>query len=314
MANINELNCDVNRKNVGYGSCVLTPDLIKGAILYLENRIFTPEELDDLQTTLQSDAWEDSPSERGFPIHGFLQMNDNTEDVQIQTFDYGTKAKTRDGDYDWQFQFLRGGVNLLSAFRSLEGNIYALFYDANGVIYGTENNDRLSTIPVQFFALPWRPPTGSAAAQFLIRFIFRPEYLNDSLAFTKKITLSQIESVVGLKDVNIIVNSFDDTTGVANITLMQRIGSINLYELYATELANVARYLATNQDTGAAITITTVTGQASNKSFNVTLDTGDTDYPTDGVIELTLAAPSVLEAAGVAGYAGEKAELEVVSS
>lgn len=314
MNNLNELNCDVLYKNVGFGTCVLEPGLIKGVILFNASKTFTDEEREALADTLQAMAYADSVSGRAYPLHEFLQVTDNTEDVTIQTFDYGTKAFVRDGDYDFTAQFLNGGLCLLGSLRSLNGNKYALFYDDKGVIYGTVDADRLKTIPIQFYAQPWRLRTGSTAPQFLVRFIFRPEYLNESLAYIKLARLSDITNITGLQDVNIIVNSFSDGGGLANVKLVTACGAVNIGELYSTELAAAAMFVATNQDTGAVITISTVSFVSASKTFNITLDILDADYPVSGVVDLTMAAPSVLTAAGVEGYEAESVELTVSSS
>lgn len=313
MATIaNQLNCESSYKNVGYGTCVLDPALIAGAILFNTKKSFTPSEVADLQTTLQDMAWADSPSARAFPINYFVAMTDNSEDVSIQTFDYGDKAITRDGVYDWSGQFRKGSLCLSSALRSLNGDRYVLFYDKNKVIYGYKSSDRLTTIPVLFYEKPWKLPTGSTATEYIARFIFLPNYLNEDVMIAK-VAFDPAE-ITGLQDIDIIVNSFDSVTGVANITIQTLCGGVNLYDSYSTELAATGRYVVTNTDTGEAITVSTATAQASDKTFNVTLDVLDVDYPTAGTIDFTLAAPSALNVAGIPGYEAETAVLTVPSS
>lgn len=309
---LNQLNCESNYKNVGYGTCVLDPKLMSGAILFNQARSFTPEEIADLQTTLQDAAWDDSPTLRAFPVHNFVAMTDNSEDVQIQTFDYGDKAITRDGVYDWLGTFRKGSLCLSSALRSLNGDRFVLFYDKNKHIYGYKSSGLMKTIPVLFYEKPWKLATGSTATEYAARFIFDPKYLNEDIAYAK-VTFDPGE-IAGLQDIEIVVNTFDPITGVANVTVQTACGGVNLYNSYSTQLALIAQYAATNTDTGETVDVLTAVAQASDKTFNITLDVTDTDYPISGTIDFTLVAPSVLQTAGIAGYEAQVATLTVSSS
>lgn len=312
MAKLNELNCAEEYKNVGFGTCVLDPKLIAGAILFNTKRSFTAEELVDFQSTLQDAAWDDSPTSRTYPVHNFVQVTDNSEDVSIQTYDYGDKSITRDGFYDWLGQFRKGGLCLSSSLRSLNGDRFALFYDKNGVIFGYKANGLLTTIPVLFYEKPWKLATGSAATEYAARFIFEPKYLNEFVAYVK-VDFDPAE-ITGLQDIEILVNSFDPVTGELNITLQTACGAVNLYDTYSAELNNVARYLPTNPDTGGAITVTSVTPNAGNKTFDLVLDVVDADYPDSGLIDFALQDPSDLNTAGIPGFESVATTLTVTSS
>lgn len=313
MAKLNQLNCDASYKNVGFGSCFLDPVQMAGAFIFNAPKSFTAAELDDFFTTLQDLAWNDSSSARTFPVHNFVQMTDNSEDLIIQTFDYGAKSPVRDGDYDWTGLFRDGGLCLQSALRTLNGKRWVLFYDKNNVFYGYNNQDKLTTIPLQFFwATPWKLATGSTSAQYQARFVFQPKYLNEFIAFAK--VEFDPGTVVGLNGIDLVVNSFNSTTGAANISVNTQCGGVNLYELYSTQLANSALWSATNKETGGIITVTSVTGVPTSETFDVVLNAADPDYPTSGTIDLTLAAASVLTAAGIEGYEAEVLELAVPNS
>lgn len=311
--NLNELNCSESQRNVGFGTCFLDPKLIAGAILFNAEKSFTQAELDDLQTTLQDKAWHDTKSSRCFPIHNFVTLTDNTEDETLQTFDYGDKIIVKEGDYDWVFQYTDGGLCLQSALRTLKGKRFFLFYDKDGTLFGYNKGGLLTTIPVNFYAKNWKAASGSAVAQYLVRFIFNPQYVNEDIAYVKVSDFS-LDEVVGLQDVELVVDTFSDGGGVAVVSVKTKCGRSNVGETYNSELANVARWVATNQETGGVITISTVTYSSVTKKFTVTMSPLDADYPDDGVIELALAAPSVLAAANVEGYESIPAELVVSSS
>lgn len=88
-------------------------------------------------------------------------------------------------------------------------------------------------------------------------------------------------------------------TGIAGLKL-------DIHEDYATELANAARWKVTRGDTGGEVTLTSVTSDAGNAGWDITLDS--TEYaaiPAATVLTFNLAAPSVLHAAGATGIEGK---------
>jgi hypothetical protein len=77
---------------------------------------------------------------------------------------------------------------------------------------------------------------------------------------------------------------------------------MDLFSLYSTDLV-VGLWKATNGISGAVITISSVAPDSATGTFNVTLSTVDTDFPTaGGIINLTLVAPSDLSDGGVEGF------------
>ncbi len=315
MSKLNELRCATNKRNVGFGNCVVDWKIIAGFFLYDSPRTFTPAELEVILETLQTDAWKDAKATRCFPVHKVFQWTDNSEDVTIQTSDLGKKIPVKDGDYDWTAQTTEGGACLLESLQSHNGNVHVLFYDKEGKIIGTNSNGALKTIPVLFHALPWKMAGGSAVAQYLTRFIFSPEYVNQGNSAFVKVNFTDIEEVAGLQDLELFVEEFSDGGGVAQVTVRTKCGASNVGETYSTELANMSLWQAINQSTGGVITISSVVWSATTKRFTVTLDrAADGDYPDDGVIELSLKAPSVLAAADIEGYESIPAELEVSNS
>lgn len=310
MNRLGQLNCSSDRRNTGFGSCVEDWKLIKGAFIYDEKRTFTADEIEALEATLQADAIADDKNDRCYPVHNFVQVTDNTEDVTIQTFDYGGKAIVREGDYDWLAQFTAGGNCLAQSLRTHNGPAYVLFYDKDKKILGTKDGALLSTIPTQFVhTMPWKLATGSTTAMYLIRFVFGSNYINEDRAFVKA-TFDPSE-IVGMQDIEMVLNSFDEVTGVANVTLQTSCGGANVYDQYSTQLAATARYSAVDQD-GNEVTVTAAVAVAASKSFDITLDA--TDFPSSGTVYLSGKAPSVLAAAGIEGYEIVTLELPIEGS
>lgn len=305
-----QLNCSKKRKNTGFNaSCFEDWKLIKGAFIYDTPRSYTDEELSDLRTLLENEAANDDKSLRMFPVHKFVAPTDNTEDVVIQTFDYGAKIPVRDGDNDWMFQFVDGGNCLNASLRSHNGPAHVLFYDKDYKILGTNINNKMSTIPLQFlYTKPWGLPTGSTTAAYLVRFVFESKYVNEQREFIKAdFDLSEIK---GLEDVKMVLNSFDQNTGIANVTFQTECGAVNLYDKYNADIT--ADLLSASDDEGNEVAINTLTPVAGNKTFDIAMDTGD--LPDSGIVTLSGPAPSVLEGVNIIGYEIEDLELTIEGS
>lgn len=310
MANkLGQLACLQNTKNTGFGSCFEDWKQIVGALIYDSPRTFTLDEIAVLQATLAADAAKDNKATRMFPISNFVAPTDGSEAVVIETFDYGAKAVVRDGDNDWSFQYVDGGNCLQKSLRSHNGKRWVLFYDKENKLLGYDKDGLLSAIPLQFFyAAPWKLATGSKTAAYMVQFVFLAKYVNEDGQFVKAtFDLSEIE---GLQDINILLNSFDQDSGVANVTLQTACGSENVYDLYNGQIV-AASFTAYDED-GNAVAISSVAPVAGSKSFNVTLATGD--FPDSGNVTLAGAAVSALVSQGIVGYEIGTVDLEVVGS
>lgn len=304
-----QLNCAENTKNVGFGSCFLDWKQIAGALLYDNPRSFTDNEIAALEETLAADAAKDVKASRMFPIHNFVAPTDSSENVVLETFDYGGKAIVRDGDNDWTFQYVDGGNCLQKALRTHNGKRYVLFYDKENKIMGYNKSGLLAAIPLQFFyAHPFRLATGSKTAAYMVQFVFLAKYANEESDFVKAdFDPSEID---GLQDIDILVNSWNQDTGVVNATLQISCGAENIYDLYNAQIV-AASFTAYDQD-GNAVAVSSVAGVAGSKTFNITLAVGD--LPDDGTVTLAGVAVSVLVGQGIVGYEIGSAELEVVGS
>lgn len=315
MPALHQLNCSFNERNVAFGGCFLDWKLIKGMFLYDNPRTFKPAEIAEMQTTLEADAQTDIKSARMYPIHNFTTPTDNSEAPVIQTFGDGSKAVVRDGVIDWTFAFTKGGYELLKALRTHNvGAPNALFYDKNNRILGYNNNGQFSTIPLQFFyASPWKMSTGSAVSVYEVRVVFDANFANeDSDYVAAGFPLTQI---TGLQDIHFVVNSWNQNTGLFNVTIETEIGGTNLFDAYESELQIAGIYTASNAQTGGVITVSSSTPVVTTKTFNVQLLHSDPDFPAlGGSLLFSMEAPSALKAAGMIGFEAEILELDVVSS
>jgi hypothetical protein len=312
MNKLHQLDCGTKTKNVGFKGCTLDWKTIAGAFYSDSDRELSPAEVADLQNTLQQAAWADNKLERIYPIHNFLNPTDNTEEPVFQTFADGSKAKVRDGVYDWTFQFTRGGFCLLQALRSHANNGgYALFYDKEGKILGKKGRTGgLGFIPLQVFdAAPWRVNTGAATAVYAVHFIFDTEDVNKNAEFVQvDFDLKQVE---GLQDVKIVVNHFNKATGVINFNLITECGGSDLYDTYSDDFT-ASLFNAANAETGGTIAVSNLQKVPVSKSFNMTLAPGS--LPASGFVSVGASMPSDLADANIEGFEVEDIEIALVES
>lgn len=306
-------------KNTGFGDCQINPKLIKGGAYVPSTFKLTREQLGSQASAiaaLKAAAKADLPEDRIYPIHGFINPSDNTEDKTIRTSGDGNQTVVRDGLVNWSWEFTLGGLALHRALRSHnENGGYFIFWDEDYNLYGWGKNREIYGIPLNFkWVNPWKQNDGSNPAIYTLQVVFLAKYTNDEVGLAK--VGSGITDVKGLRDVEIVVNSFNSDNGHGNFSLLTLDSAYNLFDKYNTELDDKALYFATNAQSGNDIGITSVTAKTSDKTFDFVLSTVDVDYPTlDGeVILLKLDVVSELELAGVEGFEGIEARLTIGDS
>lgn len=304
-----QLDCTTKKRNVGYGSCFLKWDLIMGAFIFDNPRTFTDAELAVLLETLEAAATDDIKENRMFPIHNFVAPTDSSEKVITEKFDYGAETIVRDGNVNWSFQFVEGGACLNNAMRTHNGPAWVLFYDKKNKLMGWNKSTGFSTIPLQYvYFAPFTLATGSKSAGYNAMFSLLPKYINEEVDFI--IADFDLAEITGLQDIDIIMNSWNQDTGVANVTLQIACGASNIFDLFPTQVV-VASFSAFDQD-GNTVAITSVVRVAGSKTYNITLNPAQ--LPDDGFVTLEGIAVSGLVAQNIIGYEINSLDLEVVGS
>lgn len=305
MANLNQLVCANQVANTGFSSCFLDLSQIVGAFIVPNGYSLTAAKLLDIQASLALDAKAASKLNRVYPIGDFVSVNSATEAKTVQTFSYGGKKVVREGDYDWTFEFTEGGMCLHKALRAFNSNggWSVIFFDSSFKLFGTTGvvEGSLYAIPTKvMWANPWTPNDGSKSTMYSFQVVFEPRFINQDLAYA--VAGSYLTDINGLQDVKITKNTWVENTGVVNVSAVTACGT-NLLDVYPTELAVIGAWKANNKVTGAVITIASVAAVPATKSFNVTLDTADPDFPAgvQGIL-FDLGSITALEAASVIGY------------
>ena len=115
-----------------------------------------------------------------------------------------------------------------------------------------------------------------------------------------------VADLVNIEDVS-IVEKAAHASNVYTVGGKTKYGQTDIYASYSTALANSARWVVTNMQTGATIAITTVTADATNKGWDITIDsTAYSALSTGDKFSINLADPATLSAAGVDGIEGIK--------
>lgn len=310
MANkIGQLNCSTNAKNTGFGSCFLNWDIIKGAFFFDSPQTFTPAQVATLQETLNEAATNDVKSQRMYMVHNFVAPTDNSEKVITEKFDYGAEAIVRDGNVNWSFQFVDGGACLNNAGRTHNGASNVMFYDNSNKLIGWSTTTGLSTIPMQYiYFTPFTLRTGSKTTGYNVMFSFLPKYINEEVGFVE--ADFDLSEIVGLQDVDIIMNSFNQNTGVINATLQSECGASNIYDLFSGQISE-ATFEAYDED-GNSIAVSSVIPVPGNKTFNIGLHAAS--FPDNGIVTLSGSPVSVLVTELIEGYEIGTLALEIVGS
>lgn len=310
MANtiLNTKNCDSELGNTGIPKCAFDPTLMEGGFLVPPGFELTKAQLATsatLQTALAA-AILDIPSKRIYPLPKFEAVTDSSEDVVTQTLGYGAPVTIREGKNVWIFQYLIGGVCLNNQLRTFNKSGYrVMFIDGDNNMVATKNktNDGAVGITlVDYYAYPWKLNDGSNTTAYRLKFVFDPKYVNEWVAFFNPADFNLIE-LTGLQQV--YLNKVSRALGVIKVTAQVGCGGDDLHALYADELADESLWVATNAATGANIPITSVADDTVDNGWTITLDTTGTPPYTAGAVVISLAAPSVLAAAGVDGYASK---------
>ena len=306
MATLGQLDCLNTAGNTGVGSCFFDPKNIIGAILApkgYEFDVTTP------QATLIAASHNAVAGSRIYPFYDFETTTDSTEAKTIQTMGTGAKHVVREGFNDWKFQYVSGGLSLLLEARLFNGPAWDFYFvDAQNNIIGIagSTSTKLKAIPSTggfFWAEPWKLNDASKITEYALQFVFNTTYANTK-GVTKFVAAGfDVPTLLkGLQPVN-LSSTVNATPDSYNVKVVTDAAQTNLGDLYPTTLASASLWVATNGTTGAAITITGVTYNATLGNFVLALDNADPDYPAiGGNIDLNLAAPAVLQAAGIDGY------------
>lgn len=255
----------------------------------------------NLQSFLETASKAPLSANRILPIHGFVGIEDSSEEVTRETLGYGAVRSLRDGNYGWTLRFIDGGLCLLSSLQAFNGQkVYVIFVDASGNFIGTKKGNGLGGVPVDdFWANKWTPSDGSTTAGLSVFFSFRPEYINQRLAFIQTSSILDFDfgSITGLQDVNLTVLSSTDSSVTLKIA-DKCSGDDTFSELFGEDLVNANGITAVGED-GSTQTIDSQSYNPTTKVYTLTFSPARTVGSIISLVDV-----SSLELAGIEGYEG----------
>lgn len=312
MATLTTLQCVTGAKNTGRSGCFFDPKNFVGVLLCPANYVIPAAQLATLQAYLIAQSEVDSKALRIYPIADFFDFKDSSEAPVVEKFGYGQSNTVRDGIYDWGFRYRLGGLNYSNRLRSHNGSSdWYLFIDSKNQIVGTTAKDSTGADsigaipPIELYADPFKPNDGKKTSEYWVNFRFLPKYINEQIAYITDAGFDVLTVITGLKDVTLsLVGS--STPGTYNLTMLAGDDKTNLVSILGTTALNqVGAYKITNTQTGAVITLTTATANATTGIVALAVDTTDTDYPTTGQkLTADLVGPTELAALStpIVGY------------
>lgn len=307
MSSLNRLNCATAGANLGLADCFINMDLIVGAIAIPKGYGYTATQLVDFQATLRAQAINNTYANRVFIMGQFLEIDDQSEDVQMKTWGYGAKTLTRDETMDWVFPFLDGGMcrfKQMKRFNNTQNKFDFIFVDKSGTFWGTTGTDATTGDLLfkgvqlsQIFTYNLKAPDGSNTVLYRTKFsLLNPKQLNENAAYVVNTTFDPFNDIQMIQDVQLstVGSKTASGSGVVNVAVLAGCGSANLVQLYGSTIAVAGMFDVVNTLTGAAIAITTVTiaGTGDNQYLVFDLDSADPDYPASGAY-LTIKFKSV---------------------
>lgn len=297
---LNQLNCIVQGGNTGFGDCTLDIKNIVGLFLVPPGTEIEAADLEDLGAYLATKVSADDKSERFYPVHSFVGITDNSEEANIGSLGYGGKNFIREGDYDWTLRFQKGGMCLLKSLQMFnQSDKDVFFYDVAGVLYGTESNGKLRSVPLELLHVPkFQINDGSESSIYGIRISFRSNFVNELLGFVDTAAQNLILSTFkGLKNMPLVAVD-PENSPIVNIRAITGCDRKNLYDTFETELAVPGLWKAYTAD-GTVLSITTVVANPTLKAFTVTVDGASPFY-------VELVGPTALTAGDVPGYESKR--------
>lgn len=305
MSLLNFKACNLAGGNTGSGDCFIEPKNLAGGFLVPSGFELTAEQMASPESTLAAlvaAANNDNPALRIYPLPEIVALTDNSEDPVFETLGYGVPVPVREGNYNWQARFTRGGVCTLKQLQKFNGSgKKVMVFDAEGLLIATKVGTSAKGIPLHYFyADKWKVNDGTANLQLFYRLSFNPSYINQNIGFVE-LDYGSLADITGLQNINITLAA-PRAANVITVKVTTGCSGLDLYDQYSTELAAVGNFIVT--EGGSGITITSVAVDANLKAFTITLDAADPDYDSAGPFVVSLAAVSVLTAAGIVGFEG----------
>ncbi|MDR1594297.1 MAG: hypothetical protein LBS43_07435 [Prevotellaceae bacterium] len=292
MANITF--CGTSGGNVGLPRCDVKMNTPIAVIFAPRDAKISKSDADDLIALIKAKSKDDSSLLRWYPVVGIEQITDSSEEpVTGNLAATGYTEKLRDGATIYLFEYPArlckakalkqfdqwdGGVCVISNDKKLWGRVtadgsLAPYLPSSVAVYGGGFNDGQNVI----------------TSKLQINFGQQGQFIEESGFFGFEED-DDISGLTGLQ--NLVIAA----TGTNKFSVTTKCDRVNLFDLYADELADVDLWKVTKASDGSAVTVSAATKNATTKDFTVTFTAPTVKY------YVSLAAVSDLEAKGIVGY------------
>lgn len=225
-------------------------------------------------------------------------ITDSPEADVYETMEDGSKSFIRNGMFNRTFMTTKGGDCFAKALQSIPHDYAFIEIDAEGKVKRLENTDgTFSGFPVNVAAAP-TPELANFTKGFKNKFTldFSPaDYVNNG-SIVKGDSTEDILSLKGLLDTDVLQGAGTNSTTKIYVKVRTECAQTDLVALYGATLAAVGNFVVKNGNNS-----TNTPSAAAVVAGEIEL-TGT--FTTSTNITVSLAAPSVLLAAGIVGYEG----------
>lgn len=304
MSVLNKKICVGGGANTGYGDCYLDPKAVAMVILapagfrFTEaNLASTPAFLAALEAAINAD----NPANRLYPTPPVEGITDNSEATVFATLGYGAQYPVRDGYYNIQFQFLKGGMCALKQLQKFNGSNWdAFLIDQAGTLIGRKDGKELAPAKLSFFFAPkFNLSDGTNPAGYFFALSMKPDSINQNIGFVS-LDSGYVDDLMGLQNV-VLELSVPRAAGVIRFKATTGCSGLDMYDQYSVQLADADNFIVRNAS-GTLVPITSVAANIATKDFTLTLDTTSPAYTLAGDYTVYGAAVSVLTGNGIEGF------------
>lgn len=304
---LNYFPCALLGANSGVGSCYLDIKNVIGAILVPSGTQFSAANTATSTAFIAAlaAATVAPKATRAYPIHAFGEIKDGSESAVSEKLGYGVELIVRDGTFKWGFRILKGGFCLSKALRQFNSfNVDVFFVDSTGLIFGQRIVSSTGVVSFggvpqyQIYQEPFKINDGSKNTIYMQNFSF-PGNSFDNLGGVQ-LQESDFENILGLQNI-----SFTTATRATNVSTVGGVAGCigaDLGLTFGSGLAVVTLWTLQDSVTGtffnASTGITSVSYSATTNKYTITANASDPAYNSGNPVIVSLAAASVLDAAG----------------
>jgi len=307
MSILNVPTCTTDRGNTGTPACYFDIKHIKSVILAPATQSFSAANMADVDTFIAAmqAATIAGTSARIYPVSNFVGVTDNTEEAVFETSGYGDKRFTREGDYQFKFEFWKGGMCLNKQLRKFNKGSWSVYLvDAQNQVWGKKVGTALAGFSASIYTEKPKINDGTAATKYMIDLSLpNPEELADDFGVVV-LDCSFDDFVKGILNVNITVTV--STEADVTYTIATECGNDDLYDFYADELADTDAIILKN-NSGTPVVASAVVKVPASKAWKASATL------TAGTYTIELPTPAALAALDIGEAPANGIESDVVT-